>query len=55
MTLDEASLARLVSRILERHGLIAGSAHALEILVVATIACLGTATFWHVLTIGSEE
>jgi hypothetical protein len=36
-------------------GLIAGSAHALEILVVATIACLGTATFWHVLTIGSEE
>jgi hypothetical protein len=36
-------------------GLITGSAHALEILVVVTIACLGTATFWHVLTIGSEE
>jgi hypothetical protein len=36
-------------------GLITSSAHALEILVVVTIACLGTATFWHVLTIGSEE
>ena len=36
-------------------GLITGSAHALEILVVATIAWLGTATFWHTLTIGSEQ
>jgi hypothetical protein len=34
-------------------GLVTGSAHALEILVVVTIACLGTATFWHVLSIGS--
>ncbi|MGZ4434946.1 MAG: hypothetical protein ACXVW7_15145 [Trebonia sp.] len=36
-------------------GLITGSAHALEILVVVTIAWLGTAIFWHVLTIGSEQ
>jgi hypothetical protein len=36
-------------------GLITGSAHALEILVVVTITLLGTATFWHVLTIGSEQ
>jgi FtsH-binding integral membrane protein len=36
-------------------GLITGSAHALEILVVVTITMLGTATFWHVLTIGSEQ
>ena len=36
-------------------GLITGSAHALEILVVVTITLLGTATFWHVLTIGSER
>ena len=36
-------------------GLIADSAHALEILVVVTITMLGTATFWHVLTIGSEQ
>jgi hypothetical protein len=36
-------------------GLVTGSPHALEVLVVVTIACLGTATFWHVLTIGSEE
>ena len=36
-------------------GLITGSAHALEILVVVTIAWLGTATFWHVLTIGSDR
>ncbi len=36
-------------------GLITGSAHALEILVVATMAFWGTATFWHVLTIGSEQ
>jgi hypothetical protein len=35
-------------------GLVTGSAHALEILVVVTIACLGLVTFWHVLTIGSE-
>jgi hypothetical protein len=32
-----------------------GSAHALEILVVVTVTWLGTATFWHVLTIGSEQ
>jgi len=36
-------------------GLITASAHALEILVVVTITLLGTATFWHVLTIGSEQ
>jgi hypothetical protein len=36
-------------------GLITGSAHALEILVVVTIAWLATAIFWHVLTIGSED
>jgi hypothetical protein len=36
-------------------GLVTGSAHALEILVVVTITLLGTATFWHVLTIGSER
>jgi hypothetical protein len=36
-------------------GLITSSAHALEILVVVTITLLGTATFWHVLTIGSEQ
>jgi hypothetical protein len=36
-------------------GLATGSAHALEILVVVTIAWLATATFWHVLTIGSER
>jgi hypothetical protein len=35
-------------------GLIADSAHALEILVSATIALWGTATIWHVLTIGSD-
>jgi hypothetical protein len=36
-------------------GLIANSPHALEILVLATIALWATATFWHVLTIGSEQ
>ena len=36
-------------------GLIIDSAHALEILVVATLTLWGTATFWHVLTIGSEQ
>ena len=36
-------------------GMITGSGHALEILVVVTIAWLGTAPFWHVLTIGSEQ
>ncbi len=36
-------------------GLITGSAHALEILVVVMIALWGTATCWHVLTIGSEQ
>ncbi len=35
-------------------GLVTGSAHALEILVVVTITLLGTATLWHVLTMGSE-
>lgn len=35
-------------------GLIADSAHALEILVVTTIALWGTATFWHVLSMGSD-
>jgi hypothetical protein len=36
-------------------GLVTGSAHALEILVVVSIAWLATATFWHVLTMGSER
>jgi hypothetical protein len=36
-------------------GLIIGSAHALEILVVTTIALLATATCYHVLTIGLEN
>jgi hypothetical protein len=36
-------------------GLVTGSAHALEILVVVTISWLATASFWHVLTIGSER
>ena len=36
-------------------GLIASSAHALEILVVTTTAFYVTATCWHVLTIGSER
>lgn len=36
-------------------GLITGSAHALEILVLVTIPWLGTGIFWHVLTIGSER
>ena len=36
-------------------GLVTGSAHALEILIVVTLAWLGTAIFWHVLTIGSDR
>jgi hypothetical protein len=36
-------------------GLITGSAHALEVLVMVVIAWLGTAIFWHVLTIGSDQ
>ena len=36
-------------------GLITASAHALEVLVVTTIAVWATATCWHVLTIGSEQ
>ena len=36
-------------------GLVTGSAHALEILIVVTIAWLATAIFWHVLTIGSDR
>jgi hypothetical protein len=36
-------------------GLITGSAYALEILVVVTIAWLATGIFWHVLTIGSDR
>ncbi|HXP18743.1 MAG TPA: hypothetical protein VN840_03755 [Streptosporangiaceae bacterium] len=36
-------------------GVIANSVHALEILVACTIALWTTATFWHVLSIGSEE
>jgi hypothetical protein len=36
-------------------GLITGSAYALEILVVVTIAWLAAGIFWHVLTIGSER
>lgn len=36
-------------------GLITGSAHALQILVVVTITWLATGIFWHVLTIGSDR
>ena len=36
-------------------GMITGSAHALEILVVVTLSLLATPVFWHVLTIGSEQ
>jgi hypothetical protein len=36
-------------------GLITGSAHALEVLVMVTITMLAAATIWHVLTIGSEQ
>jgi hypothetical protein len=36
-------------------GMVTGSQHALEILVVVTIALLATPPFWHVLTIGSER
>ena len=36
-------------------GVITASERALEILVVTTIVLWGTATFWHVLTIGSEQ
>lgn len=36
-------------------GLIDDSGYALRILVAAMIALWGTATFWHVLTIGSEQ
>jgi hypothetical protein len=36
-------------------GVIANSPHALEILVVATVGLWTTATFWHVLSIGSEQ
>ena len=36
-------------------GMVASSQHALEILVVLTIALLATPPFWHVLTIGSDR
>ena len=36
-------------------GMVTGSGHALEILVVLTIALLATPPFWHVLTIGSDR
>lgn len=36
-------------------GMVTGSQHALEILVVLTIALLATPAFWHVLTIGSQQ
>jgi len=36
-------------------GLVANSGHAVEILFVATACLWFTATFWHVLTIGSER
>lgn len=36
-------------------GVFSSSGHALEILVGATVMLWVTATFWHVLTIGSEQ
>ena len=36
-------------------GMVTGSQHALEILVVLTITLLATPVFWHVLTIGSQQ
>jgi hypothetical protein len=36
-------------------GMVTSSQHALEILVVLTMALLATPPFWHVLTIGSER
>jgi hypothetical protein len=36
-------------------GMVTSSQHALEILVVLTIALLATPPFWHVLTIGSDR
>ena len=36
-------------------GMVTSSPHALEILVVLTIALLATPPFWHVLTIGSDR
>ena len=36
-------------------GMVTGSQHALEVLVVLTIALLATPPFWHVLTIGSDR
>jgi hypothetical protein len=36
-------------------GMVTGSQHALEILVVLTIALLAAPPFWHVLTIGSDQ
>ena len=36
-------------------GMVTSSRHALEILVVLTIALLATPPFWHVLTIGSDR
>jgi len=36
-------------------GMVTSSQHALEILVVLTIALLATPPFWHVLTIGFDR
>jgi hypothetical protein len=36
-------------------GMVTGSQHALEILVVLSIAMLATPSFWHVLMIGSDR
>ena len=36
-------------------GMVTGSQHALEILVVLSIAMLATPSFWHVFTIGSDR
>lgn len=36
-------------------GMVTGSQHALEVLVVLTIAMLATPPFWHVFTIGSQQ
>ena len=36
-------------------GMVTSSQHALEILVVLTIALLAAPPFWHVLTIGSDQ
>jgi hypothetical protein len=36
-------------------GVVADSGHALKVLVVTTIVLYATGTYWHVLTIGSQQ